>query len=47
MITENVKLTRSALVGTTSSVSLLDGEASTEGTGDGVVAASNSADVAS
>ena len=42
----NVKLTSSALVGTASSVSLLDSEASTEGTSNGVVAASDSADVA-
>ena len=46
MIVRNPKLTSSALVSTASSVSLLDGKASTERTGDGVVAASDSANVA-
>jgi len=47
MMIENVELTRGSLVGATLSVSLLDGEASTKGTGDSVVAASDSADVSS
>lgn len=42
-----IQLTGSALVGTASAVGLLDGEASAERTSNGIVAASDSADVSS
>jgi hypothetical protein len=42
---ENVELTRSTLFGTASSIGLLNSEASTEGTGNSIVTAADSADV--